>query len=304
MKKLRLLLPILMICTMLSGCQLLLPFFFLNLTGSDTTPTATELPVVGEADTTLSAEDIYWRAKLAFNRRPTQYSEITTVGLKFEDQEISFPMDMHYDTHVTLNEDACAVNVQTFLAYDNETPEEFWDYYRDEGGALVYYYQEVQTGYCSREVIDLEDATPYVIILDFTVSSLPYDPQALSVEPRTRMLNGREVYVLTFQQSALYTFGYTGNSLRDTQLSQRMIPMTWYVDAQSYMPVQLDYTIYQMDDLIGDMVNGIYDVVGDGLSITGYSYSLQNIGFDPVDTGPVPEDVLKNAWNNGGYSPI
>jgi len=303
-KKLCLLILISLICLSLSGCGFFLPYFFLNFTSADTQTQVQELPVGSDVDAKLNAEDIYWRSKFVAKDRVLQYSTNATLALTYTDDSWDSTIDMHYDTNVVLDPNTTAVNVQTLLSFDGDEPEEYWDYFRSEDDRLVYYYHEVETDYCSREVIDLDGNSPYTIILDYTIYGYPQSPQNLSVEPQTRILNDREVYVITFEQSALYTFGSTGNPVRDAELDKRFIPATWYVDVQTNLPVCQVFVINQVDDLLGDIIGANYQIADeDGILISGYTLSITYTSFEPVSVPPIPEDVLQKAWDNAGFSP-
>ena len=153
MKKLRLAILLLLICAMLSGCGFFLPYFFLNFSGSMPQETVEELPIGTDVDPHPNADAVYWRSKLAASERCLQYSEKATIALVFDDEGFEYGVDMHYNTNVALDPDSSAVNIETLLSYDDEEPEQFWDYYRDEDGRLIWYYHEVATDYCSREEI-------------------------------------------------------------------------------------------------------------------------------------------------------
>ena len=303
-KKLRLIIPLLLICTLLTGCGFFFPYFFLNFPESDTYEEVRQLPIGTDVDPKLSADDVYWRSKFAATERALQYSENATIELAFDDEGFEYWVDMHYNTNVTLDPDNSAVNVETLLSFGDEEPEQFWDYYRDENGRLIRYSHEVESDSCTREEIPLNGKAPYVIIPSYTVYGYPYDPENIAIEPQTRILNDREVYMLTYKQAAINVFGATGNADRDQKLSQRSISGTWYVDAQTYLPVRQEYILTQVDDLLGEMVDAMYQISAAELdaAITGYTLSIDYASFEPVELPPVPDAVLRKAWNNAGFS--
>lgn len=304
MKKLRLMIPLLLVCTMLTGCGFFFPYLFLNFSDSDISEDVRQLPVGTDVDPLLRADDVFWRSKFAASDRALQFSENATVKLAFDDGDYEYWVDMHFDRNVTLDPDHGAVNVETLLTFGDEEPDQFWDYYRDEDGHLFRYYYDVATDYCIREEIPLDGKTPYVIILDYTVYGYPFAPENLSIDPQTRILNDREVYMLTYEQSLLNTFGSTGNSSRDAKLSARSIPVTWYVDAQTYLPVRHEYILTQVDDLLGELVDAMYQISAAELdaAITGFSLTVDYASFEPVELAPIPDEVLRKAWNNSGFS--
>ena len=306
MKKLHLLLPVLCICLLLSGCQLFLPFLYWNLISGEQTAVQEPLPIGSDVDPNLDAEDIYYRAKFAASGKVFQYRQQLLFEYTAEEDDLQYSYQLQENRQITLSDTTCAVNLITEI-FPPEYPDEtsvYHEYYRDEDGVLVYYYAEPSLDICSREVITLENYTPYAIILDFTVYGYPYTSAGLTLEPQTRILNEREVYVLTYPQSSLYAFGYSGSESTDRKLEKLTIPTTWYVDAETFLPVKQEYTLTQIDDLLWQAIDARY-VVGEldaGESFTGFSFSCEYESFEPVEVPPIPEDILQKAWQNAGAS--
>jgi len=300
MKKLRLIIPVLLICFLLNGCGFLFPFFFLNFLDPAEQSSVQELPVGSDVAETLSAEDIYYRSKFAAKERATKFNENAAIQLSFSEDGWDSLYDVHYDTSVTLDSDSCAVNELLSLSFYEEEPDIYQTYYRNEDGRLICYSYDEAT----REEIPLEGLSPYAIIVDYTVYGYPAAPYNLSVAPQTRILNDREVYVLAYEQSALYTFGSVGNTVKDEKLNKIMIPATWYVDAQTYLPVQRVFTITRMDDLLCEVISSIYQISEAELDaiISGLSVTTEFLSFDPVEVPPVPDEVLKKAWDDSGFA--
>lgn len=302
MKKLRLIIPVLIVCLLLGGCGFFLPAFFLNF--SEPKTEVAPLPYGSAVDPKLSAEDIYYRARFAAGDQALQYTAQATIGLGFHDGDSVYPSDFHYDMQVVLSPEDCAVNVQTSMAFDDETPDVYHEYFRKENGELVCYDHDMTTGACYREPIDLDGLTPYAVIVDYTIKGYPIAPKKLSLEPQTRILNDREVYLLTFTESALYAFGSTGNNSTDRKLDQRNIVSTWYVDAETYLPVQQEFYLSHVDDLLGQVIDSIYYLEASeaDASIDTYAYVLKDLVYEPVEVPEIPEDVFRKAWENAGYS--
>ena len=299
MKKLRLITLVLLIAFFLNGCGFFLPYFFLNFSQADQTEVEEVLPIGKDIAPNLDAEDIYYRNKFAAGGKAFQYSLHATTQIEYEDDLI--PMTWHSD--VVLDPETVAVNLDVQLQLDYEEPELFHAYYRDEDGRLICYAHWENTGECTREEIPLDGMTTYWIIARHVVYGYPYAPQNLALDPQTRILNGREVYLLTFEQTALEAFGSTGNASQDAKLSKRNIPTTWYVDAETYLTVQQHFTLTRLDDLLGQIIADAYQVPLDGeSSIAGFSFTLDNLVFDPVEVPPVPDDVMAKAWEAGGFS--
>ena len=303
MKKLRLLIPILLFTCLLNGCGFSFRFF-LPAFGESALPQAEEELTVGEEVAShLDAEDIYYRCKFAVGDGTFQYATRATIGLVFSQDFDDFVVPMQWDSEVMMDPETCAVNETIRVCLGSEDEDVFHQYYRDEDGRLVLYFHEENTDQCTREVIDLDDLTPYTIIINYTRTGLPLYPQNLKLDPQTRILNGREVYLLTFDQTALEAFGYTGNASYDKQLGKRTMQTTWYVDTQTNLPVQLHYTLSKADDLLGEIIAQLYQIpLTDGTMIANYAFTMDNMVFDPVEVPPVPDAVMKKAWEAGGAS--
>lgn len=310
MKALRIFIPVVLVMTLLTGCSYFVPFFSMYFSDSQEQAEVQELPIGNEIPSHLSAEDIYWRSKFAFMDRAYAYATHITMDLNYHEDDLELPTDMSIDVYVELDPNASAVNVTTDIAYEVFGIQEsasYQEYYRDEDGRLIYYYYEEQEDLCTREEIALDESTaPYAIILDFTLYGYPYPlPGDITMDTHTRMLDDREVYVLTFTQSALDAIGYTGNAAVDEQLSRRTIPIVWYVDAETYMTVRREFSVTQIDDLIGSAIGGFYGLdpsLAQDLTITGFSYTLQDMVFDPVQIQDIPAEVLEKAWQESGFS--
>jgi hypothetical protein len=304
MKKLRLIVPVLIICLFLSGCGFFLPVFFFNFSGEESVSQAETLPVGSDVAAHLKAEDVYYRAKFASGGEPLQYTEQADIGLRYADDDYEYPYLLHYDTQVVMSPEDCAVNVLTSVAFDGESPDLYQEYYRNENETLAYYFYDESTGECYREPLDLDGLTPYAVIVDYAVNGYPLAPEDLSLDPQTRLLNEREVYLLTFTESALYTFGSTGNAEYDRNLNQRNISHVWYVDAETYLPVQREFHLSQVDDLLGSILDSIYylSLSEEGGMLTDFSYILKDMRFTPVSVPEIPDKIFKEAWKNAGYS--
>ena len=298
MKKARIFIPLLLVCFLLTGCQF---YFHINLPKES--EAEQQLPIGTDIDPKLTAKDLYWSTSYAARNRPLHYHTKATIPLTFLDSDYG-SIDLCHERDVILDPDISAVNVQTSIAMDNEEPDIYWEYYRDEDNRLILYYYEETTGDCSREEIPLNGNTPFAIILDYTIERYPYYAEDLALEPQTRILDEREVYVLTCRQAATYVLGTTGNVATDKLLAQRKIASTWYIDTESHQPVRQIIVLTEVDDLLGSVIDSIYGIGASEaqVSIDGLTLQVDYLSFEPVELPPVPEAVYRKAWNNAGFS--
>lgn len=306
MKKLRLLFLVTAITVLLSGCRLLFPFYLLDYLDSAQTTTEAPLPIGSDVPSHIDAEDIYYRAKFASSNEIYQYTQELTYHFEEDYEGYKYPYQVQENKQVILADEECAVNIisQIFPVDYPEDFSEYQEYYRDESGSLAYYYAEPENDIYVREVIPLDGYTPFYIVIAYHVNSIPMDITDLTLEPQTRILNDREVYVLNASQSALYVFGSTGNEALDAQLNKRSIPTIWYVDAETYLPVRETFTLVQIDDVLWQVIDGYFGIgeLGSGTSFTGFTYVCNFESFEPVEIPDIPSDIMQKAWKNAGAS--
>lgn len=299
MKNPHFLILLLIVCLLLNGCSF---YFTFNLPPQEVQ--AEPLPIGSNVDANLTAKDIYNRVVFEVGERAFQYTTEATIGMGFMDGDTVYPSNFHYDTQVLLSPEDCAVNVFTSLYFDGEDPECYWDYYREENGMLICYSHNNITEESYREQIELDGMAPYAIITDYSTKGYPLAPKELLLDPQTRILNDREVFLLTVTESALYAFGSTGNTGADQQLDQRDIVNTWYVDTETFLPVQQEYYLSQVDDLLGQIIDSVYalSISEVNATIDTYAFTLKDLTYTPVQVPDIPVEVQKEAWNNAGFS--
>ena len=98
--------------------------------------------------------------------------------------------------------------------------------------------------------------------------------------------------------------GYTNNALWNEQLSKRYLPATWYVDKETHLPIRQEFLITQVDDVLGQLISSIYavDSYEMDVAITGFTLCIDYTSFAPVELPAIPDDVLREAWDNAGFS--
>lgn len=61
----------------------------------------------------------------------------------------------------------------------------------------------------------------------------------------------------------------------------------------------------QVDDLIGNVLQsicGIESTPEETYAISSFSYTIDNIAFDPVALPDIPQDIRQKAWENAGFN--
>lgn len=306
MKKLKLLIPVLLVAFFLSGCRFFLPMIYLDLSRPEESTQPEPLPIGSDVPAHLDGEDIFYRAVFAVADRAYQYTENVEFDLVFRDERSRYPVQLDYNREVILSAEDCAVNVLTEVAVEDilEEPSVQQEYYRDEDGRLIYYCADEENQIYLRREIPLENYTPYAIILDFSITGCPEYGTDITLEPQTRILDGREVYMLTFPQPATHAFGTTSNPVTNEKLYERTIPTTWYVDAQTNLPVKQEFTLTKVDDLLWQVLVNRYGLSDPDVAITldSLHWSYTYTSCEPVPVPEIPQEVQQKAWENAGGS--
>ena len=281
----------------------------------------TEPPTEAPTERRLTAFDIYFKAKAAAPDPATGYTVREKVLLRTGANGMTIELDMTNTTQAQLSRDPFAIHRQkdTFATMMGvEIEQSVREYYRQEGEDMVYYCDLEQLGMTFREVLprklyseeeiaeypelDIPLDAEYLIDLN-SHNGYPLENYAeyIELEPQTQTLDGREVYVLCYQQTALWLFGFTEDAAVDADLGDIRIPTYWYVDAETFMPVKTEYTMTDLDPMVTAAMVSILniqlpeDVTGLELEIVEYTHTLENMTFDPVEVPEIPQEILDRA---------
>lgn len=282
---------------------------------------ATEPPTEAPTERALSAFEIFNKCNAAAPDLATQYTTNETLHMRTGAAGVTMELDISVNTQAKLSREPFAINIQseTFTTMIGmEVEQTAREYYRKEGEDIVSYFDIEQLGLSFREVLPKE-LYPEVDKEEFPEMYFPLDEEYLFVmnseyacppdnyaeymdlEPETQIINGREVYVLRYEQTALWLFGSTGDGAIDADLGDIRIPTYWYVDAETFMPIKLEYTLKDLDPLVTAAMVKLLNIqlpenAGDlMLEISEYTYTLTDMGFDPVEVPDIPEEILQRA---------
>lgn len=295
-----------------------------------TTEPATEPPTAAPAKRPLTAQSLFYKAKAAAPDPATQYRTGETIILRAGANGITVQTDISKTMQVFLSQDPFAIFAQTDTVSTMmgvEVKQTLQEYYRQEGEDIVYYCDIEQLDLTVREVlpeqlyppIDTEEFPDVEIPTNtewlFTVNSKNgYPPEAyaqyMELEPETQMLDGTEVYVLKYEQNGLWLFDFTGDAAIDADLSSIRIPTTWYIDAETFMPIKQEFTMTDLDSVAtAAMVEFLNIQLPENaadleLEIVEYTYTLTDMCFDPVDVPDVPEEVVSDAQSASAYATV
>lgn len=172
---------------------------------------------------------------------------------------------------------------------------------------IIYYTYSDSTGQWNRLDMDmsLEDVTSMYTGYDWMKDTLPAD---LVLEEGTQTLEDREVYklscTLTGEQMQMALGGMSGmedllkeSGLEAMDFTLLTVPTTFYVDAETYLPLQMEIDIEGLDQMIADLV--AESVEGAGMDMEINISKLQgiysNISYEPVEVPAVPEEAYTSV---------
>ena len=311
MKKSFRILTLLMVLLLLTGC---------NPLPEETVPAVTEVPTEATTEATteppapreLSAEDVFYRCKFATGTRANAFSASTQANLRIGSAGVYVRTELAADQHIILSEDPVQVNVLSHTKtnlMNMEVEQTTQEYYRQEGEKLMCYFGVKEAGIYGKEDIFLEGMTPYLIIAQHAVYGCPGSlPDDLQMQPERITADDREVYVLEYTQSAIELFFFQSPGMDADALTALRIPVVHYVDAETFETAELQYTVPDMDsELIQSLVPGGADMFSEGgqpmdIEIQSYTCRLYNLGFEPTEVPPIPEEVLEGILDADGYT--
>lgn len=141
-------------------------------------------------------------------------------------------------------------------------------------------------------------------------------PEDLTLAEETETLNGQEVYVLTAtlsgkeMQTALNSIGSADEILSDSDLdedtlSSSDVPVTYYLDTETFLPVQMKLDLQNVSALVNSLISELTDDkdTNPDIQITRFNVTINNIAFDPVTIPQVPkEGVIIGSQDS--YNPL
>lgn len=207
-------------------------------------------------------------------------------------------MKMASDPYELYSETVMNMNME-FLGQSEELTEKIKTHVVMEDGKLVSYVYSDTTGSWERQEMEL-DQIPANLDYSFLTEKLA----ELVMDEEKQELDGREVYVVRItltgeeMQDALNSASglpetFSNMGITDLDMSTLRIPTVFYVDAKTYLPVQIEMELTGMDEMMNSLLSSALGSV-DGLaevSITNCRAVYKNISFDPVEVPEVPAEA-------------
>lgn len=227
------------------------------------------------------------------------------MNLKMDVVMSSYPFALFVETRTDL------------IMADAELSETTQFYCRNEEGAL--------TGYMHLDALDLwlrsqSEEPPSSLLRVYWLKGYPsgLGSDELVLEEDTQLLDGRDVYVMSCNYSGSDVPWYLYESLEPfvgavslagLDLSVVQIPTSYYIDAETFLPVQMEMEFEGMDLLlkqiletqsgnlqIGEMPEALVEV-------SEYRKVISGICYDAVEVPQVPEEGVRRSTEDPGVLP-
>lgn len=239
--------------------------------------------------------------------------ELDFVIATSEGVTVEMGMDLNMEAKAAM-EPFASYN-QVTMTLDNageQTVETYQEYSLEEEGILVKYVHTDSTD--SWEKMELETLTAQNSGYQYLKE---VEPAALTLAESTQSLGGREVYVLSCtitgeqMHKAMDSFGGMKDMLAlqgigDVDFTALTIPTTYYIDAATYLPVQLEMEFQGMGEMMSSLAGSMLGVeAGDTemeIEIPTCRVVYSGVGYDPVEIPAVPEVGLIVA-NQSSFNP-
>ncbi len=248
----------------------------------------------------------------------TAGKEMTSAELLM-DLDASYAMDvmgvemsMDFDMDLDLNQ---LINVSPFAGYsdgsikmnvmDQEIDTEIQGHTVIEDDKIVTYSYTGMTNSWTREETGMS-ASEYEEFL-LTAPTFGDEAGEAVLEEETTQLDGTEVYVLQANYSGedveevLSDAGPMGGlmDVGEGSMADMSIPVTIYVDAKTFLPVQMDMEIKGMDDFVNQMLMGELESLGEltadseiTVEVEKCHVILKNFSYEAQEIPEVPQEAL------------
>lgn len=269
----------------------------------------------------MDAAKLLWEAcKAVKNRFATQYIHSLSVDTRIGTSGISMRMGLELERDVSMSNSPFSLFVSSktnMIMADAEISESTQFYCRKEDSLL--------TAYLHLDSMDVwlrsqSEEQPSSVLRNYWLTGYPAGPEtdALTVAEETQYLDGREVYAMSYVVSGATHAAYLYDaleaflgpvSLAELDLSVVELPTTYYIDAQTFYPVQIVMEFHGIDQLIRQILqtqgtslpNG--DMVEPLVEVSKYRLEIRNISYEEVDVPQVPEEGVWRSTEDPSVLP-
>lgn len=260
----------------------------------------------------MTPEKLAGKMALALTKTPMS-SETVEMGFEMALGSQGFTMDMAMDISMDM-----VVALEPYRAYSDMTismdmmgqnmTETSQVYMLEENGTVTTYTYVESAGIWQKATVDISAAE---MTSNSSYNWLAQKPaEELTLDEETQTINGKEVYVLrctisgTQMQDVMSSMGGMNDALSDMGLSDMdmsalNVPAVFYIDAKTFLPVQIDMEIQGMDEMMKDAMEqtlgGDLASMGVELEIGSVRMACTNISYEAAEVPEVPQEAIDTA---------
>lgn len=260
----------------------------------------------------MTPEKLAGKMTLALTKTPMS-SETVEMGFEMALGSQGFTMDMAMDISMDM-----VVALEPYRAYSDMTismdmmgqnmTETSQVYMLEENGTVTTYTYVESAGIWQKATVDISAAE---MTSNSSYNWLAQKPaEELTLDEETQTINGKEVYVLrctisgTQMQDVMSSMGGMNDALSDMGLSDMdmsalNVPAVFYIDAKTFLPVQIDMEIQGMDEMMKDAMEqtlgGDLASMGVELEIGSVRMACTNISYEAAEVPEVPQEAIDTA---------
>lgn len=283
----------------------------LTACGKEAAPT-TEPTTVPTTEPPMDAQTLLANMTAAAESKPATTMKMEMdmdIGMDFTSMGMSMTMNM--DMTMDMKMDSAAQTYYTDMDMNMSVmgevmSEKMQTYVLSEDGTVVTYtYNETNGTWTRQETPDAlgqEDMTQFL---------KAFSADLLTLEENTQQLGGREVYVLhgtmsgaseDMDMSALEDIlSGLGTDVSGMDLSQIEVPVTMYVDAETFLIVQYEMEMAGMEEMMNVLIQSLLGSMEDteeldmAITIEKFSMVAADIGYEKVEVPQVPAEGIQRA---------
>ncbi len=305
--KLRTILALVLAALLLAGC------------GKNAAPIpvpATEAPTTVPTEPSMDAQTVLDKMLAVAQEAPM--TEMTmdmvmdaTLDFGAMGMTMKMVMDMHALTMVSQEPQSSYMEMTMNMnILGQATTEQTQSYVLMEDGVMVAYAHVASTDTWTR----MEVPGDFAAMNDMNASTEMFKNMTgdtLALDEDTQLLDGREVYVLTCTMqgdkvdidlsSLEQMMAAAGVEMGTLDLSAMEVPVTMYVDAETFQQRKLEMDMSSLGDMMNDMLGTMVAVSGETdpgevtVSFATFSVTQSEIGYEPVELPQLPAEAKEKA---------
>lgn len=256
----------------------------------------------------LDAEGIWKQmSKAVDGRAASSFRDSVQMGSSLDLAFFSLDTNVYAQTDVILSDDPygyyAKTNVRASL-FGKEISKTFNVYsVTNDSGLDTYFHLDGEDSWYKNH----NSMVPTDLLGQYEITACKgnWVPKNLSLAEEHADLNGTESYVLSSTFAASDVLKSISSpvgeiSFENVDISGLELQVTYYVDVQTFLPVQIEIRYQGIGAMLGDLINKYAGkVTGNSIpldvDVTSYKETLTNISYGDVEMPEVPAEAIQNS---------